>query len=171
MLTSESKMYLCLLLEFSYSLPSCCVRDVLVQGLMTVTYSVVLRDLFSQCAVESLLEMRVDTAVAVAFAIFVTCFILDLVIPLRFWEMMELIPDEKCSIVVSEYSMDLSSVNFVSFWSSLLMEAACAIAAKFSPAEVPMMVPKVIGPDSAGCVFDLLLLDFVSQAVPRYDRI
>ena len=83
MLSFESRMYLCLLLELSYSLPSCFVRDVLVQGLITVTYSVVLRDLFSQCAVEPLLEMRVDTAVAVAFAIFVMDLMLELVNP--FW--------------------------------------------------------------------------------------
>ena len=51
------------------------------------------------------------------------------------------------------------------------MEAACAIAAKLCPAEVPMMVPKKIGPDAAGCWFDFLFSDLVSQAVPRYDRI
>ena len=84
MLISESKMYLCLLLELSYSLPSCFVRGVLVQGLMTVTYSVVLRDLFSQCAVEPLLEMRVDTTVAVAFAILVIVSILESVSPFLF---------------------------------------------------------------------------------------
>ena len=38
------------------------------------------------------------------------------------------------------------------------MEAACAIAAKLCPAEVPMMVPKNMGPDVAGCWFDALLL-------------
>ena len=69
MLFSESRMYLCLLLDFSYSLPSCFSRGVPLLGLITGTYSVVLRDLFSQCAVEPLLEMRVDTAIAVVFDI------------------------------------------------------------------------------------------------------
>ena len=51
---------------------------------MTDTYSVVLRDLFSQCAVEPLLEMRVETTVAVVLAILVTVLILELVSPFPF---------------------------------------------------------------------------------------
>ena len=91
---------------------------------------------------------------------------------------MDSMPDEKCSIVLSEYWMDLSSlvhglVNsfFAFFWNFLVMEAACAIAAKLCPAEVPMMVPKKIVPDAAGCWFDSLLFNLVSQTVPRYERI
>ena len=71
MLFSESRMYLCLLLDFSYSLPSCFSRGVPLLGLIIGTYSVVLRDLFTQCAVEPLLVMRVDTAVAVVVYILV----------------------------------------------------------------------------------------------------
>ena len=82
---------------------------------------------------------------------------------------MDSMPDEKCSIVLSEYWMGLSSLvlkcNF------LVAEAACAIAAKLCPAEVPMMVPKNIGPDAVGCWFDSLLFNLVSQTVPRYERI
>ena len=47
------------------------------------------------------------------------------------------------------------------------MEAACAIAAKLCPAEVPMMVPKKMGPDAAGCWFDALLFVLDSQVAPR----
>ena len=76
MLFSESGMYLCLLLDFLYSLPSCFSRGVPLLGLITGTYSVVLRDLFTQCAVDPLLEMRVDTAMAVGFDIFIIASVL-----------------------------------------------------------------------------------------------
>ena len=47
------------------------------------------------------------------------------------------------------------------------MEAVCAIAAKLCPAEVPMMVPKKMGPDVAGCWFGASPFVFVSQVAPR----
>ena len=72
MLFSESMMYLCLLLDFSYSLPLCFTRGVPLLGLMMGTYSVVLRDLFTQCAVDSFLEMMLDTVTAFDFDISVT---------------------------------------------------------------------------------------------------
>ena len=57
---------------------------------------------------------------------------------------MDSMPDEKCSIVLSEYWVRIPSLildcNF------MVGEAACAIAAKLCPAVVPMMVPKNIGP-------------------------
>ena len=84
MLSSEMRRYFCLLPELSYSLPSSFTNDVLVQGLITDTYSVVLRDLFSHCAVEPLLEMRVETTVAVVLAILVTVLMLELVSPFPF---------------------------------------------------------------------------------------
>ena len=47
------------------------------------------------------------------------------------------------------------------------MEAVCAIAAKLSPAEVPMIVPKMMGPDVARCRFGALPFDLVSQVASR----
>ena len=64
MLFSESRMYLCLLAPLYFS------RGVPLLGLIIGTYSVVLRDLFTHCAVDPLLEVRVDTVMAVDFDIF-----------------------------------------------------------------------------------------------------
>ena len=82
---------------------------------------------------------------------------------------MDSMPDEKCSIVLSEYWVGISS--FILGCKLLVGVAACAIAAKLCPAEVPMMVPKNIGPDAVGCWFNSLFLDFVSQMVPSYEWI
>ena len=84
LMSSEMSRYFCLLPELSYSLPASFTNDVLVQGLITDTYSVVLRDLFSHCAVEPLLEMRVDTTVAVFLAILVIVLVLELDRPFPF---------------------------------------------------------------------------------------
>ena len=47
------------------------------------------------------------------------------------------------------------------------MEAVCAIAAKLSPAEVPMIVPNMMGPDVARCRLGVLFFDLVSQVASR----
>ena len=81
---------------------------------------------------------------------------------------------ENCSIAWFEYWMVLSSwvhwlgwLVFVSFWCVLLIEAVCAIAAKLSPDDVPMIVPKMIGPGITVCLLILLLLALVSQVSSR----
>ena len=109
MLSSEIRICLCLLPELSYILHSLFVSDVLVQGLMTGTYNVVLRDLFSHCAVEPLLEMRVVTADAVVLAILVTVLMLELVSPFLFCDTMDSMSAENCSIAWFKYWMVLSS--------------------------------------------------------------
>ena len=90
---------------------------------------------------------------------------------------MDSISAEKCSIAWFEYWMVLSSwvhwlgwLVFVSFWCFLLIEAVCAIAARFGPAEVPMIVPKMMGPGIAMCFFGLLLLDLVSQVSSSWSK-
>ena len=100
---------------------------------------------------------------------------------------MDLMSVEKFSNALSEYWMVLSSVVqwlvglFVvvpfllslSLRGALLIEAVCAIAAKVGEEEVPMIVPKIIGPGIARCLFPLCLLfaDLVSQTSPRLANI
>ena len=87
---------------------------------------------------------------------------------------MDSISAEKFSTAWFEYWMVLSSwvhwlgwLVSVSFWCVLLIEAVCAIAARFGPDEVPMIVPKMMGPGIARCLLSLLLLDLVSQVSSR----
>ena len=72
MLFSESKMYFCLLLDFSYSLPLCFTRGVPSPGLTMGTYSVVLRYLSLHCVVDPFFEMISGTVIALDFDISVT---------------------------------------------------------------------------------------------------
>ena len=72
MLFSESRMYFCLLLDFSYSLPLCFTSGVPLLRLIRGTYSVVLRYLFLQCAVDPFLEIISGTVIALDFDISVT---------------------------------------------------------------------------------------------------
>ena len=53
---------------------------------------------------------------------------------------MDSMPDEKYSMVLSEYWVVVFS--FILDCKFLVGVAACAMAARFFPAEVPMMVPK-----------------------------
>ena len=92
---------------------------------------------------------------------------------------------EKFSNALFEYWMVLSGVVqwlvgilvvgllFLSPRGALLIEAVCAIAAKVGLEEVPMIVPKIIGPDIARCLFSLglLPLDLVSQVSSRLAQI
>ena len=87
---------------------------------------------------------------------------------------MDSISAEKFSNAWFEYWMVLSSwvqwlegLAFVSPRGVLLIEAVCAIAAKVGPDEVPIIVPKMMGPDIVGCLLSLLLLDLVSQVSSR----
>ena len=67
----------------------------------------------------------------------------------------------------------LEGLSFFSPQGVLLIEAVCAIAAKVGFDEVPMIVPKIMGPDIARCLFSLglLPLDFVSQVSSRLAKI
>ena len=94
---------------------------------------------------------------------------------------------EKFSNALSEYWMVLSGVVqwlvgilvavpfllSLSLRGALLIEAACAVAAEVGEEEVPVIVPKIIGPGIARCLFSLCLLfsDLVSQASPRLAKI
>ena len=65
----------------------------------------------------------------------------------------------------------LEGLAFVSPRGVLLIEAVCAIAAKLGPDEVPMILPKMTGPDIARCFLALLLLDLVSHVRSRLAKI
>ena len=69
MLFSESRMYVCLLLDFLYNLPLCFTSGVPLLGLIRGTYRVVLRYLFLQCAVDSFFEIISGTMIALDFDI------------------------------------------------------------------------------------------------------
>ena len=57
---------------------------------------------------------------------------------------MDSMPDEKYSMVLSEYWVEIFS--FILDSKLLAGVAARAMTARFFPAEVPMIVPKNIGP-------------------------